>query len=76
MEWSVSAKVQACRAFQIEWGRGQIQLEGIYGHHIVFVFHYVRVSDNQKIFKVLSAERPHMSNNTFIHANHVREYQS
>ena len=31
MEWSVSAKVQACRAFQIEWGRGRMQLEGTYG---------------------------------------------
>ena len=29
MEWSVSAKVQACRAFQIEWGRRQMQLESI-----------------------------------------------
>ena len=34
MEWSVSAKVQACRSFQIEWGRRQMQLEGIYGHHM------------------------------------------
>ena len=50
MDWSASAKVQACRAFQIKRGRGQMHLEGIYIHH--------------------------MSNNTRIHANHVREYES
>ena len=50
MDWSVSAKVQAWRAFQIKRRRGQMHLEGIYIHHT--------------------------SNNTRIHANHVREYQS
>ena len=29
MEWSVSVKVQACRAFHIEQGRRQMQLESI-----------------------------------------------
>ena len=33
MDWSVSAKVQAWRAFQIKRGRGQMHLEGIYIHH-------------------------------------------
>ena len=34
MEWSASAKVQAGLAFQVEWVRRQMQLEGIYGHHM------------------------------------------
>ena len=34
MEWGASVKVQVCHAFQSEWGRREMHLEGTYRYHM------------------------------------------
>ena len=52
MEWGVSAKVQACRAFQNEWGRREMQLE-VYIGTIRAATHVIRCKSRQRISVII-----------------------